>query len=85
MDITKEEWLEFKSHVGYKVLVEMLKNTVSNNERALGSGITLGENIVQDTANIVGRISAYNDVLEFNPIEEIDQDESRSDWVPSYR
>lgn len=82
--ITKEEWLEFKRHVGYKILKQMIENSIKNHQTALGSGVTLGENIIQDTASIVGRISGYTDVLEFDPVEEIIEDESRSTRFQSY-
>lgn len=84
--ITKEEWVEFKGHIGYKILTDMIKQTQRNLAEFLACGGTLGNDVAQATATTVGRNLAYQDVLDFNPVEEEEnrEDELRSNRFSSY-
>lgn len=73
--IEKEEFIQWKSSIVTKMLFEQIKDTQEKLKDFVIFGGTQGENSVANTARAVGRAEALQDILEWNPIEE-SEDES---------
>lgn len=74
----KQQWYDWVNQEETKAFFAVVKYTADNNTLALASGATLGENTGELTARVVGRIEAYNDMLNYKP-EFDDAEEENAD------
>ena len=64
MEVTKTDFLEWKSGVVTQEVFRILEDRLNGLEEALGNGIALHD--PQRYADHVGRIQAYRDMLEID-------------------
>lgn len=72
--VTKEEFLQWKNHAVTIELLETIKQKQEELSQFVLFGGTLGENAVQNTARAVGRNEVLQDLLDWYPIEEEDNE-----------
>ena len=68
--MTKEEFVLWKNHPATRELFDTLKAKQEELSSFVLFGGTLGDSVVQNTARAVGRNEAYQDVIDWNPVEE---------------
>lgn len=68
--VTKEEFLQWKNHAVTIELFETIQEKQEELSQFVLFGGTLGDNTVLFTARAVGRNEALQDVLNWNPVVE---------------
>lgn len=74
--VTKEEFVLWKNHPVTIDLYELIQQKQNELKDYVLFGGTLGETVAQHTARAVGRVEALQDVLEWNPVQEEEENES---------
>ena len=64
MEVTKTDFLEWKSGVVTQEVFKILEDRINSLEEALGNGVALHDQ--ERYADHVGRIQAYRDMLEID-------------------
>lgn len=68
--IDKEEFLQWKNNIVTKKLLEDIKLKQNEVKDYIAFGGSLGEHLIQNTARAVGIVGAFQDVIDWNPLEE---------------
>jgi len=64
VDVSKNEFLEWKNNGVTQEVFKILEARIQILQEALGNGVAYGNNSASAYADHVGRIQAYRDVLE---------------------